>query len=110
MILKRNARNQQSTSQGTYTLADSKINGYPHWIQESGDFALWFSKGSSAWEVGNYNYLGEDQGHIIGPYGNDEYPNRISSGWIYGDQTKYLSTGNPWKSAYFDEVIFKALT
>ena len=34
----------------------------------------------------------------------------ISSGWIYGDQTKYLSTGNPWKSAYSDEVIFKALT
>ena len=110
MILSQNARNQQSTSQGIYTLADSKINGYPYWIQGGGNLALWFSKGSSAWEVGNSNYLGEDQGFIIGPFGNDEYPNRISSGWIYGDVTKYETTGDPWTNAAPNEVIFKVLT
>ena len=95
------------TTNGIYSLASKKINGYPYWIHEDQDQAIWFNKISKAWFIGDIEDLGENVSGISGEYlnilsyflnfscnvdlfqgpkGEDDYPSAIVRGWKYAKQ------------------------
>ena len=82
-------------------MSDGLVNGYPYWLKTNGSQAIWFSKGSSAWEVGSKSYLGKDKGLILGPGGNVYYPNEIKQRWRH--------YANVWQDAGPNDVTFKAI-
>ena len=56
------------TTNGIYSLAPKEINGYPYWIHEDQDQAIWFNKISKAWFIGDIEDLGENVSGISGEY------------------------------------------
>ena len=98
------AKDKQSSRAGTYILnEDGLVNGYPHWLLQTGDGsqAIWFDKVSSSWLVSTKNNLGTNTGAISGPDGKDSYPNKIKQGW------RYSAPG--WQDAGPNDVIFRAI-
>ena len=95
------AKEEQSSRAGTYILADSLVNGYPHWLKTGdGSQAIWFDKVASSWFIGLKSSLGTNNGGIAGPVGKDSYPNEIKQGWTF-------TPG--WQDAGSNDVIFKAI-
>ena len=88
--------------EGTYILADSLVNGYPHWLKTDGSQAIWFNKIGSAWLGHKKENLGTDIGGIAGPKGKDSYPNEIKQG------LRYYGSG-AWNEAVPNDIIFKAI-
>ena len=89
------------TTQGYYLLAESNLNGYPYWIQQYGDNAIWLTKSwYSGWTVGHEDYLGQDYSGIIGPNEIFEWPSLISDGFKYWN-------GAVWKTASSNLIIFE---
>ena len=62
------------------------MNSYPYWKQSDGENAIWFNKVVSTWLVGPETYLGEDNGGISGPFGDDTWPHLIFTGWQYNNE------------------------
>ena len=95
------AKEEQSKYEieGSYTLADNLVNGYPHWLKNEGSQAIWFDKLSSAWVVHNMSTLGHSFGGIAGPKGKDTNPNEITYGWRYWD--------NGLQDAPYSDIVFK---
>ena len=83
---------------GTYTVQSTPINGNPWW--KKGLFheeAIWFDEMTGNWKIGDIEDLGKSFCSILGPYGVDEWPNDITSGW------KYASNG--WHKAGNDIIV-----
>ena len=53
MILTGNAKKEHERSSGTYILQNNLVNGHPHWQHVSNDRALWWTKKTNKWIVGN---------------------------------------------------------
>lgn len=66
---------------GMYYLSNKDHNGYPSWIREDKQMAIWMSNSSLKWMVGLYSSLGSNKRVIEGPEEKMEYPTQISSGW-----------------------------
>jgi len=88
--------------EGTYTLANGLVNGYPHWLKLDGSQAIWFDKNGSLWLVSTKEKLGTKTGAIFGPHGKDSYPNEIKQGWKYAENGVFVDAGP-------NDVIFKAI-
>ena len=98
------AKEERWTSPGTYTLGNSLVNGYPHWLKADESQAIWFSKAASSWSVDRKENLATNVGGIHGPKGKDSYPNEIKQGWRY-----VTDPDDPWADATPSEIIFKAI-
>ena len=78
------AKKKYSVYSGTYTLQSTPVNGNPWWKKGSFDKeGIWFVERNGNWMIGSIEDLGKGVGGIKGPYGLDEWPNNISSGWEY---------------------------
>lgn len=90
--------NKQPQIVGTYVLQTSESNGYPFW--KKGGFwrskAIWFDDKSNSWMVGIE--IGSTRGWVLGPSGNDCWPNEITSVWKFWN-------GANWQDAE-DQIIF----
>ena len=71
----------------------------PHWINMSKTWSIWFEYGR--WVVGHTSNLSQNIGVVLGPIGEENWPQNISSGWEYVDVT------GTWVDAGTD-VIFEA--
>ena len=80
ILLDGDAREVQFDKQGNYTIVQELINGFPYWVQQNGDNAIWFG---SFWVVGPETNLGQNYGGIFGPYGVDVWPTQIINGYVY---------------------------
>ena len=86
LILDGVAKQFYSETMGNYTLVQELINGYPYWVQQNGDNAIWFGSTSyPSWVVGPETFLGSTTGFIWGPYGVDFWPTQIIDGYDYWD-------------------------
>ena len=97
LILEGDVKEEQSHTQGNYTLAEGLVNGFPYWNQQDGIHAIW-SVWSSYWMVGDIAFLGNPTGSIYN-FDIKVWPTQILDGFIY------YSSG--WQSASLNEVIFK---
>ena len=98
IILHGEAKKKVSGYSGTYTLQSSPVNGNPWWKKGVFDEeAIWSGEESGCWWIGRFKDLGKALGFIHGPFGVDEWPNDIASGW------KYHSKG--WHEAGNDILI-----
>ena len=97
------AKEEQSSREGFYILADGLVNDYPYWLKTGdGRQAIWFDKVASNWKVSDKKYLGSNTGAIAGPKGKDSYPNEVKQGWEYSDNGVFVDAGP-------NDVIFKAI-
>ena len=84
-----------------YTIVPGKSeNGYPYWIHDNGNFSIWHEKTLGAWIVGYLDGLGTDNGAIVSPFGESDWPSDVFSGWRYFDDEELIS-GSP------GEVVFE---
>ena len=100
LILDGNVKEVLGSYEGNYSVIDNDfVNGYPVWIQQDGNNAIWFDDPSyyPAWNIGNKELIGNGIGLIFGPVGNDFWPTQIPHGYIYWD-------GTGWQ---YTDVIFK---
>ena len=86
--------------EGNYTLQPVLCNKQPHWTNDSKMCSIWF--GNGFWKLGFTSHLGKDIAVATGPYGEEDWPQNISSGWKYGDVTS-----GTWVDAGAD-LIFEA--
>ena len=93
LILNGDAREGHFKKQGNYTIVQELINGFPYWVQQNGDFAIWFGPTYPSWIVGDTINLGQNFGGIYGPYGVDVWPTQIIDGYEYfgGSSWQYFS-------------------
>ena len=84
--------------EGNYTLQPTLCNMQPHWTNMSKTCSIWFF---GRWVVGPTSHLGQNIGVVLGPHGEEDWPQNISSGWKYGDVT------GTWVDAGTD-LIFEA--
>ena len=95
IFLDGDAREAQFDKQGNYTIVQELINGFPYWVQQNGDNAIWFV---SSWVVGPETNLGQNYGGIFGPsfgpFGLDVWPTQIINGYVYwgGSSWQYFSS------------------
>ena len=95
------AKEEQSSREGFYILADGLVNDYPYWLKTGdGRQAIWFDKVASNWKVSDKKYLGSNIGAIAGPNGKDSYPNEIKQGWRFAPG---------FQDAGPNDIIFKAI-
>ena len=74
---------KQLKRQGNYTLVQELFNGFPYWVHQNGEQAIWFGPTSyPSWIVGPETNLG-NYGYIFGPYGVDVWPTQILDGFFY---------------------------
>ena len=85
MILNGNARYKQSSRAGIYKLDPEDVNGFPHWLQENGSNAIWFSHSRSDWKIGVKTDLGKITAGIAGPDQGFSYPTKIEKWYYYGN-------------------------
>ena len=98
LILNGEAKNKWSILGGTYTLQSTPVNGNPWWKKGMFDKeALWFDEIAGNWLFGYDKDLGTNIGGVEGPFGIDQWPNNISSGWQYAS--------NEWHEAGNDIII-----
>ena len=84
LLLDGDALEIQFEKQGNYTIVQELINGFPYWVQQNGDNAIWFGPTSyPSWIVGLEAHLGKNSGGIFGPYGVDVWPTQIINGYMY---------------------------
>ena len=95
LILNGEAKIKQSNRGGTYTLQLTPVNGNPWW--KKGMFDIWFDERNAKWRFGDDEDLGTNIGGVSGPFGIDQWPNDISSGW------KYYSNG--WHQAGNEIIV-----
>ena len=99
IVLSGEAKKKKSGYVGTYTLQSTPVNGNPWW--KKGVFekeAIWFVEKNGNWMIGNIEDLGKGTGGLSGPFGVDEWPNDITSGWQYAS--------NGWHEAGND-ILFE---
>ena len=102
LILDGNVKEVLGSYEGNYSVIDNDfVNGYPVWIQQDGNNAIWFY-GSSypAWNIGHKDKLGKGIGFLFGPISNDLWPTQIPEGYQFHD-------GTSWKYADLADVVFK---
>ena len=101
IFLDGDAREAQFDKQGNYTIVQELINGFPYWVQQNGDNAIWFGSSSyPSWVVGFETDLGLTYGGIFGPYGVDVWPTQIINGYMSWD-------GSSWQYPSSSDLIFK---
>ena len=69
--------------EGNYTLQPTLCIMQPHWTNKYKTCSIWFENGR--WIVGYTSDLGKDIGAVTGPLGEVDWPQKISSGWKFGD-------------------------
>ena len=96
LILDGDALEIQFKRQGNYTIVQDLINGFPYWVQQNGDNAIWFGPTYPSWIVGLERVLGQNYGGIYGPYGVDVWPTQILDGYEYwgGSSWQYFSSSD----------------
>ena len=100
LILDGDAREVHFETQGNYTIVQELINGFPYWVHQNGEQAIWFGPTSyPSWIVGPETNLG-NYGYIFGPYGVDVWPTQIINGYVYWD-------GSSWQYPSSSDLIFK---
>ena len=77
--------------EGCYTRQLTLCNMQPHWTNMSKTYSIWFENGR--WNVGYTSYLGTYFGLVIGPYGEEDWPQNITSGWTYYDGENWIDAG-----------------
>ena len=91
-----------SGMEGLYKQAPHQLNGYKYWIQKDVKHAIWFSRDSKCWMIGEYELRGRKDAKIRSksnvqysrPYGGDEYQ------WQYHNSGRLMGF---WDSAgWFD--------
>ena len=84
---------KQLKRQGNYTLVQELFNGFPYWVHQNGEQAIWFGPTYPSWIVGDTINLGQNFGGIYGPYGVDVWPTQIIDGYEYfvGSSWQYFS-------------------
>ena len=97
LVLDGDVFEEQSSTQGNYTLAEGLVNGFPYWNQQDGNNAIW-SVWSSHWLVGYKRDLGKPIGGIAVQFDVKIWPTQILDGFIYMPG---------WQSASLNEVFFK---
>ena len=96
-----NSLERQSLKQGNYTLVQELINGFPYWVQQNGEQAIWFGLTSyPSWVAGDAIDLGTTKGGIFGPYGVDFWPTQIIDGYEYWD-------GSSWQYFSSSDLILR---
>ena len=79
--------------EGKYSLQPKLFNMHPYWTNKSKTCSIWFVNGY--WKVGyNLSYLGRSGELVKGPYGEEDWPQNISSGWKYFAATTWLDAGS----------------
>ena len=81
-----------SGMEGLYKQAPDQLNGYKYWIQKDVKHAIWFSRDSKCWMIGEYELRGRKDAKIRSksnvqysrPYGGDEYL------WQYYNSGKWI--------------------
>ena len=77
------AYDAQGTRDGIYLIQTQPINGFPCWVQESGQNAIWFDDFNGRWNIGGFEERGKDICAVAGPFSFDEWPNMIYSFQFY---------------------------
>ena len=74
-----------------YILQPIQVNGFPYWKHYSSDKAMWFYDG---WMVGYDKNIKTVKCGIAGPRGIEEWPNNISSKWIFSNRPGWQEAAN----------------
>ena len=101
LALNGKAKEEQSSKEGIYSIADGKTNGYHYWVKEDQKQALWFDKEYARWKIGSLGDLGSSKSSIRGPKGKDSYPHEVK-GYTFFD-------GEDWPVAGPKDVVFKVI-
>ena len=108
LILDGDGREIHFDKPGNYTIVQELINGFPYWVQQNGDNAIWFGPISyPSWVVGPETYLGQNGGYIFGPYGVDVWPTQIINGYVYWKASYGPGGGSNWHYFSSSDLILK---
>ena len=93
VTLKGEAKKAQSSRAGIYVLATEMVNGKSHWLQDTGDSAIWYDKENKDWNIGLQNEVGSPI--PAGLYTNEDVagPQKATT-WKYLDDGKWLTSDN----------------
>lgn len=97
LVLDGKAKEKQSGRAGIYKLNPGNVNGFPHWLQENGTNAIWFSHTYSDWRIGPKTNLGTTIAGISGLDRSFSYPTKIDKWYYYGNGTWTLTDQNEIK-------------
>ena len=70
---------------GIYHLKEIKINGKPFWSHKLKNKAIWYHKEEESWCISDSSAIGSDNFFIVGPFGNQNWPQNISNMWRFKD-------------------------
>ena len=94
LILDGDVLYHQGQRQGTYLLANNvSINNQAYWYQQDGNYGIWFGQFYTGWIFGSLDVLGQDNGGIIGPSGQEiiKWPTQIiSNSFTYWNSTNWV--------------------
>ena len=80
------AKEEHHDFEGVYSIVPGKSeNGYPYWLHDNGKNSIWHEKSLAAWIVGYIEGLGSDNGGLVSPFGEIDWPSDVFSGWRYVD-------------------------
>ena len=54
-------------------------------MHDNGKYSIWHEKSLAAWIVGYIEGLGSDNGGLVSPFGETDWPSDVFSGWKYVD-------------------------
>ena len=93
VTLKGEANNYWTTgSAGIYVLGPYLVNDRPHWLQDPGSKAIWYSEDAKTWAIGLQNDLG---GFLFSINSLDEVAGPLeATTWKYYDGKKWVSTSD----------------
>jgi hypothetical protein len=61
-------KDKWSKSEGIYVLASTKVNEKPNWLQEGGNFAIWYDSARTNWNLGYASDLGSSTAKFLTDY------------------------------------------
>ena len=93
---------KHSSRGGVYLLQEESFNGKIHWLQKSGDHAVWWSP-NDKWTLGKASQIGSSTGFMTDATKSKNPPSTVMEGWHYFD-------GSEWKEASKDNFSIQDLS
>ena len=93
---------KHSSRGGVYLLQEESFNGKIHWLQKSGDHAVWWSP-NDKWTLGKASKIGSSTGFMTDATKSKNPPSTVMDGWHYWD-------GSEWKEASEENFIIQDLS
>ena len=90
-----------------YTTNNVSVNNQVYWYQQDGNYGIWFGQFFTGWIFGSLDVLGQDNGGIIGPSGQEiiKWPTQIiSNSFTYWNSTNWVPA--PSNEFVLDECEF----